>query len=59
MMTNLPSSCESIMPRITNSGDITLIINIDGVSLLLLIVLLVVLCTVLWKIAKLIKSIFG
>lgn len=59
MVTNPSPSCESIMPQIISFGDISINFNIDGVTLLLLMVLLVVFGTVLLKILKLIKSFFN
>ena len=46
------------MPQFISFGDITFIFNIDGTSLLLLMLLLVVLGTVLLKILRLLKSFF-
>lgn len=50
MVTKPSPSCESIMPKIISFGDISINFNIDGVTLLLLMLLLVVLGTVLLKI---------
>ena len=58
MVTKPSPSCESIMPQIISFGDISINFNIDGVTLLLLMVLLVVFGTVLLKILKLVKSFF-
>ena len=58
MSPTFPSSCEGIMPHIICFGEVTFNFNIDGTTLLLLMVLLVVLGTVLLKILKLLKSIF-
>ena len=52
------SPCEGIMPHIICFGEVTFNFNIDGTTLLLLMVLLVVLGTVLLKILKLLKSFF-
>ena len=46
------------MPHIICVGEVTFNFNIDGTTLLLLMVLLVVLGTVLLKILKLLKSFF-
>lgn len=46
------------MPHIICLGEVTFNFNIDGTTLLLLMVLLVVLGTVLLKILKLLKSFF-
>lgn len=46
------------MPHIIGFGEVTFNFNIDGTTLLLLMVLLVVLGTVLLKILKLLKSFF-
>ena len=58
MSPTLPSSCEGIMPHIICFGEVTFNFNIDGTTLLLLMVLLVALGTVLLKILKLLKSFF-
>ena len=41
MSPTLPSSCEGIMPHIICFGEVTFNFNIDGTTLLLLMVLLV------------------